>query len=131
MIGDAKRLAYLQDLEHVGPLAPANPAQLAVWTQNKALGSAIIERLATMTTEKKPVRAVEVAKLVFADEWQKAQEAFAIAENRFQEITVLYRSFKQHRVNAVQKVELGLNMMRETGALEELIAAQKVKPNES
>jgi hypothetical protein len=38
------------------------------------------------------VRAVDLAKAVFDDDWQEVQEAFTIAENRFQEITVLYRS---------------------------------------
>jgi hypothetical protein len=76
--------------------------------KDKALGSAI------------------VAKAVFAEEWQKTQEAFNIAENRFQQITVLYRSFLHHRVNAVQKVELGLNRQRETGMLNEEIADEKV-----
>ena len=84
MIGDAKRLGYLQDLEHVGALALANLAQLAVSTKNKALGSAIIERLAVMPTEKKPLRAADVSKAVFDEEWQKVQEAFNIAENRLQ-----------------------------------------------
>ena len=115
----------LQDLEHVGPLALANLAQLAVSTKNKPLGSAIIERLAAMPSEKKPLRAADLAKAVFDDEWQKVQEAFTIAENRFQEITVLYRSFTQQRVNPVQQVHLGLNKQKETGVLDELIQEEK------
>lgn len=131
LIGTRERLAYLQDLEHVGPLAIGNFAQLAVSTKNKALGSALVERLAAMPTKEKPVRALELAKAVFAEEWEKVQEAFAIAENRFQQITILYRSFSQHRVNAVQKVQLGLNRQRETGMLKEEIADDKVRQNES
>ena len=64
-------------------------------------------------------------------EGQKVQEAFTIAENRFQQIAVLCRSFLQHRVNAVQKVELSLNCQEETGILNEVIADEKVKQNES
>jgi predicted DNA-binding transcriptional regulator YafY len=44
---------------------------------------------------------------------------------RFQEITILYRSFAQHRVNPVQQVHLGLNKQKETGVLDELIEKEK------
>jgi hypothetical protein len=42
-----------------------------------------------LPTKEKPVRAMELAKAVFVDDWAKVQEAFTIAENRFQQITVL------------------------------------------
>lgn len=56
MIGDAKRLGYLQNLEPVGALALANLAQLAVSTKHKPLGSAMIDGGSHTPTETPPLQ---------------------------------------------------------------------------
>ena len=88
-------------MAHSGPMEVANFARLAVNTENKTLGAAVMSKLDAMRTEDRKLAGVgrqELANVLSGQDFRKAQEAITIVRNRLRSALNRNREFERGKV---------------------------------
>ena len=117
-LGDERRTAYLQQLQHAGPAELGHMAQVAVATQNVPLAAAVLSLLDRMPSKDRPVGPAELAHAMRLDDFLKVQEYIKLGDVRLQGILVAIRTWSAGKSNPLDTVQLA---MRERGIDRDLI----------
>ncbi|MCC3255916.1 hypothetical protein [Xanthomonas campestris] len=117
-LGDERRTAYLQQLQHAGPAELGHMAQVAVGTRNLPLASAVLSLIDRMPSKDRPVGPVELATAMRMDEFLKVQEYIKLGDARLQGILVNIRAWNASKANPISSIQLA---MRERDIDNELI----------
>ena len=99
--GTEDRSRYLAQMAHSGPMEVANFARLAVNTENKTLGAAVMSKLDAMRTEDRKLAGVgrqELANVLSGQDFRKTQEAIMIVRNRLRSALNRNREFERGKV---------------------------------
>ncbi len=118
--GTEDRSRFLAQMAHSGPMEVANFARLAVNTENKVLGAAVMSKLDAMRPEDRRLAGVsrqELANVLCGQDFRKAQEAITIVRNRLRSALNRNREFERGKVNATARIGEALANRRETGVL--------------
>lgn len=122
-LGSEERSRYLSQIAHSGPVELKNLAALAVNTNNRVLGAAVLSRLDSMPPDVRKdvgVSRQELAECLCGAEFAKAQEAITIARNRISESINLNRDFESgRRFNGHARISEALAKQEESGVLAE------------
>jgi hypothetical protein len=122
-LGSEERSRYQDQIANSGPLELANFAALAVSTNNRVLGAALLSRLDSLPADVKKnvdVSRQELADCLCGEEFAKANESITIARNRIREAINQNRDFESGRqFNGTMRLSEGLARQKETGALNE------------
>lgn len=107
-LGDARRTAYIQQLEHAGPAELGHMAQVAVGTKNEALAAAVLSLLDAMPTKDRPVSSQALATAMQLEDYAKVQEYVKLGDARLQGIVLAVRTWNQGKSNPLDTVTLAL-----------------------
>lgn len=107
-LGDERRTAYLQQLQHAGPAELGHMAQVAVSSRNVALGSAVLSLLDRMPSKDRPVGPAEFALAMRMDDYAKVQEFIKLGDLRLQNILTSIRAWNAGKSNPIDAVTLAM-----------------------
>lgn len=93
-LGEPARTQYLAQVRDAGPVTLAHLAQVAVGTGNVALAAAVLNVLDRMPRDERPFTANELALAMQMKDWDKAQEALRVVQNRGQATINAIRAFR-------------------------------------
>lgn len=116
-LGLPQRSEYHVQLRDAGPAEVAHIGQLAVSTNNLVLAAALLSRLDTLPTDRRPFSAQELAAAVGVEEHAKAVEAIRVATNRGQATINAIRAFRQGRQNPFNNLADAMRRSQENLAL--------------
>jgi hypothetical protein len=108
-LGSAERSHYLQQLDGSGVVELRNMAALAVATNNKTLGAAIMSVVDRMPRRERPISSAELADRLVGEETRAVQDAVTRIKLAAQQAINLNREFTAGRVRPLDRVKLALN----------------------
>lgn len=108
-LGSAERTHYQQQLEGSGPVELRNMAALALATNNKALGAAIMSVVERMPRRERPVSPAELAERLVGEETRLVQNAVARIRHAAQAALNLNREFASGKARPAERLKLALN----------------------
>lgn len=113
-LGTTERTAYMQQLDGSGPVELTNAAALAVATNNRTLGAALVSIIDRMPARSRPFSAADLADKLCGEETRAMQAAIAAVKTAAQRSIVMNREWEAGRVRPVERVRLALNAKKET-----------------
>ncbi|ABD55809.1 hypothetical protein [Jannaschia sp. CCS1] len=108
-LGTPERSAYQQQLDGSGVVDLKNVALLAVATNNKALGAAIVSIIDRMPARSRPFSAQDLADKLVGEETRSVQAAIAAVKLAAQRAINRNREYEAGRVRPMDRVKLALN----------------------
>lgn len=116
-VGSERRSRFVSEFARLGPMALTNMATLAIATDDKEMGAALITIVDELPVSRRPFSGQQLAERLIGDEYRKAQDSLAVARNRFQEAINSNRAFVTGRSSALAKIQMALNRRGEAGIL--------------
>jgi hypothetical protein len=108
-LGTPERTHYQQQLEGSGIVQIKNMAALAVATNNKVLGAAIMAVLDRMPRRERPISTAELAERLVGEETRQVQDAITRIKLAAQSAININREFTTGKVRPLDRVKLALN----------------------
>lgn len=108
-LGTPERTHYQTQLEGSGIVQIKNMAALAVATNNKVLGAAIMAVLDRMPRRERPIYTAELAERLVGEETRQVQDAITRIKLAAQSAININREFTAGKVRPLDRVKLALN----------------------
>ena len=108
-LGTPERSAYQQQLDGSGIVELKNAALLAVATNNKVLGAALVSILDRMPARSRPFSAQDLADKLVGAETRQVQDAITAVKLAAQRAIIRNREWEAGKVRPLDRVKLALN----------------------
>jgi len=113
-LGTPERSAYQQQLDGSGVVELKNAALLAVATNNKVLGAALVSIIDRMPARSRPFSAQDLADKLVGAETRQVQDAITAVKLAAQRTINKNREWEAGKVRPLDRVKLALNSTKET-----------------
>ncbi len=107
-LGSAERTHYHEQLRDAGPRELKNYADWALHKGDRILAAAVLSRLDKLSTESRPFKAMDFARTLVGDEFDKTRQAIERIRVATQRALNANRDFETGRIDATARISMGL-----------------------